>query len=108
MDNDSRFAPVACSLNQGDLALRAQRWRALAGRAGGQVSRTDNGLRLTFRAEQGVADELAELAALERDCCGFATWSVAMAEGQVALEVSAQDEVAVAAVQAMFDTLSSA
>ena len=108
MDNGSRSAPVACSLDQNDLALRAERWRTLAGRAAGQVTRTDSGLRLSFRAEQGVADELADLAALERDCCGFAQWSVALAGDRVVLEVSAPDEVAVAAVQAMFDALPSA
>jgi len=99
-------APVACTLNQQDLEQRAGRWQALAQRAGPQVSRTDRGLRLTFSAGPGVAAELDELAELERDCCGFANWSVTSAGDRLVLDVSAEGEVAVAAVQAMFDSVS--
>jgi hypothetical protein len=105
MNQQSEPAPVACSLNATGLALRAGRWHALAERAAGEVTRTDTGLRLAFSAGEGVAAELAELAALERDCCAFATWSVAEAGDQVVLEVSAQGEEGVGAVQAMFGTL---
>jgi len=99
-------APVACTLNQQDLEQRAGRWQELAQRAGPQVSRTDRGLRLTFSAGPGVAAELGELAELERDCCGFANWSVTSAGDRLVLDVSAEGEVAVAAVQAMFDSVS--
>ncbi len=108
MNQPTQSAPVACSLNATDLALRADRWQALAERAAGAVSRTETGLRLSFRAGEGVAAELAELAALERDCCAFATWSVAEAGDQVVLDVSARGEAGVGAVQAMFDTLPTA
>ena len=96
---------VACSLNQSDLAVRAERWLALADRAAGQVSRTKTGLRLTFRADQGVANELAELAVLERECCGFASWSVHEAGDNVVMDVSAEGDVAIGAVQSLFDAL---
>ena len=96
---------VACSLNQSDLAVRAERWQALADRSAGQVSRTETGLRLTFRADQGVANELAELAVLEGECCGFASWSVHEAGDNVVMDVSAVGEVAIGAVQSMFDAL---
>lgn len=99
-------APVACTLSQQDLRQRAGQWQALAQRAGGQVSRTDRGLRLTFSAGPGVAAELDELARLERDCCAFATWSVARTGDRLVLDVSADGEVAIGAVQAMFDSLS--
>lgn len=113
MCNDTRDdahaqAAVACTLSKQDLKQRAGRWLALAGRAGRQVSRTDRGLRLTFSAGPGVAAELDELAALERDCCAFASWSVSSAGDRLVLDVSADGEVAVAAVHAMFDSLPSA
>jgi hypothetical protein len=104
-DQQSAAAPVACSLSQTDLALRAERWNALADRAQGRVSRTGNGLRLTFAAAPGVADELEALAGLERDCCAFASWSVSTDGDRLALDVTAEDRVAIGAVQAMFDTL---
>jgi len=95
---------VACTLNQTELAARAERWQALADRAAGRASRTKTGLRLTFRADQGVAGELAELAAAERDCCAFASWSVQDAGDELVMDVSAKSGVAIGAVQAMFDT----
>ena len=98
--------PVACTLNQQDLKGRAERWQALSGRAGRGVSRTERGLRLTFSAVPGVAAELDELAELERECCAFATWSVTSEGDRLVLDVSANDDVAIAAVQAMFDGLS--
>lgn len=106
-DNQAQ-APVACALSEQDLRQRAERWRALARSAGQQVSRTDRGLRLTFSARPGVAAELDELAALERDCCAFATWSVSSADDRLVLDVSADGEVAVAAVQSTFDSLMTA
>jgi len=106
MGNDAH-APVACTLSQPDLKQRGERWQALAQRAGREVSRTDRGLRLTFSAGPGVAAELDELAELERGCCGFANWSVTSASDRLVLDVSAEDDVAVAVVQAMFDSFSS-
>lgn len=97
--------PVACTLNHRDLSQRAERWQTLAKKAGQQVSRTNRGLRLTFSAGPGVAAELDELAELERDCCAFATWSVTSADDRLVLDVSADGEMAVAAIQAMFRSL---
>ncbi len=98
-------ASVACSLSQGDLARRADRWRVLAEGALEQVSRTERGQRLTFRADPGVAAELEELSALERDCCSFATWSVDQVGGQFVLDISAAGDAGVQAVQALFGDL---
>ncbi len=100
--SDEAQEPVACSLNQQDLGQRAERWRALARRAEPQVTRTDSGLRLTFSAGPGVAAEVDELAALERDCCAFARWSVTAEADRVVLDVSADDAEAIAAVHGMF------
>jgi len=97
--------PVACSLGQADLAGRADRWRALAGRALARVSSTPRGLLLVFGAGPDVADELEALAALERGCCAFATWSVRADGGEIVLEVSGDGDEAAAAIQSMFAAL---
>jgi hypothetical protein len=60
---------VACSLSQASLARRSARWQELASRALQQASRTPHGQQLTFSTSQEAADELEELAALERRCC---------------------------------------
>jgi hypothetical protein len=96
---------VACSLSQADLAGRSARWRELARSALQQASRTPRGQRLTFSANQEAADELEELAALERQCCPFATWSVHSADGHLILDISATGPEGVGAVHAMFADL---
>jgi hypothetical protein len=101
MENDHAPAPLACSLGKSDRMQRAERWKALVAGAIRQQSQTRRGVRLAFADDPGVADELNELAALERDCCAFATWSVSRADGQVVLDVSGDSEQAAAAVQAM-------
>jgi hypothetical protein len=99
--------PVACTLGPGELAGRAARWQALAGRADGRVSRTEHGARLSFGAGEGVTGELRELVALERECCAFATWSLREQGGRVLVEISGGTPEAVTAVQAMFTSLAS-
>ena len=96
---------MACTLGTGDRAQRAARWEALTARALRQASRTERGLRLVFGAGPGVEDELRSLVALERECCGFARWSVSAASGRCTLEVSGDGEAAVAAAQALFPAL---
>src|SRR4051812_35375952 len=92
---------IACSLSTEAMPERRRRWlapsaRALAGRAP-----IEGGLRLTFRAAPGVAEELQALAALERDCCGFATFEVSEDHGRVTLDVTSSGE-GMAAVQQLF------
>jgi hypothetical protein len=105
MSSEPEYAPVACSLGQSDLAERARRWGELAAQALSQVSRTERGLRLVFGAGPGVAGELRALAAAERECCAFATWSVRADAGELVLEVSGDSPEAVTAVQGMFAAL---
>jgi hypothetical protein len=97
--------PIACSLGRDDLSERRERWQRLGARAAVEVVPTDRGLRLVFCREPGVEDELRELAALERDCCAFADWSVSTPGGSAVLEVGGSSDEAVAAVQAMFGSL---
>jgi hypothetical protein len=97
--------PVACSLSQADLARRSARWHELASRALQQASRTPHGQQLTFSTSHQAADELEELAALERRCCPFATWTVHSADGQLILDITATSPEGVQAVHAMFADL---
>ena len=90
--------PIACTLSDDGLAARGERWRRLADATGVEVVVIPSGLRLTFGP--GAECELAELAALERKCCGFADWTVT---GTV-LEVSGSRD-AVSAVQGLFSSL---
>jgi MerR family transcriptional regulator, copper efflux regulator len=102
-----RSAPIACSLAKGDLADRQERWHQLWQRAAVNAVTTSNGLRLLFRAEPGVKEELHQLADLERDCCAFADWSVQVRGEEVVLDVTAPTEEGITAVQAMFGKLRS-
>src|SRR5579871_4109735 len=97
---------VSCSLSRESLAERSERWHRLADRAFAGRAQTKEGLRLEFRREPGVEQELLELAALERECCAFADWRVHAENGVVALDVGGRSEEGIAAVQAMFTSLS--
>jgi hypothetical protein len=96
------YAPVVCSLGQRDLARRQRRWRALTSSALLDVAPTDHGLRMRFRADPGAEAELRDLAALERDCCSFATWTVHSSDDAHVMDIRGSSQEAVAAVRAMF------
>jgi len=83
---------IACRLTARDRAQRSERWGALGSY---DCEQLDDGLRLVFAAD--VEAELQELAALERECCAFAEWSVV---GN-AIEVRAHTAEAIAAVHAL-------
>jgi hypothetical protein len=95
--------PIACTLTAGELATRGARWHALAPAT---ASRKDlhDGIRLVFRPEPGVEAELRELAALEAECCAFASWRVHADESCVCLDITAATAEAVTAVQSMFES----
>lgn len=92
---------IACTLTTGDLAARRERWLRLIRASGTDRAQTPNGLRLGFPADAGVADELERLAAGERECCAWATWSVALAGDRVELDVTSTGD-GVAALHSMF------
>ena len=102
MGGDGASAVAACSLGAGDLARRAGRWEAVTARSLRRASRTERGVRLAFGAGPGVASELRALVALERDCCGFAAWSVRQDGDELTVEVRGHGGQAIAAVQALF------
>lgn len=97
----SRRMPIACNLERAELGERKKEWRALIASALIEKRETEVGLRLTF---QGTAEkELERLAAAERECCEFATWTVTRhQENEVALDVRTEGS-GVAALHLMFE-----
>jgi hypothetical protein len=103
----SGAVPVACTLTSAGLAAQGDRWEQLAARAMTGRAETAQGLRVFFRAEPGVEDELRALAAVENQCCAWAGWTVRADTGQVVLDVrSAAD--GIAALHSMFTSLPTA
>jgi hypothetical protein len=92
---------IACTLSPAQLPERRARWVALMERALAGRAEIADGLRLTFRAECGVEDELRALAVLERDCCGFAAFAVSPSGTRVVLDVTSSGE-GVEAVRRLF------
>ena len=92
---------VACTLTHHDLAAQAQRWRALGARAGIQGLAVDDGVRIKFRGDRGVEEELRSLVMVENDCCSWATWEVAREDGALAVSARSNGD-GVAALHGMF------
>jgi hypothetical protein len=92
---------IACTLTGGARIDRRERWRRLGESERGGVVETATGVRIVFRASPAVERELQELAALERECCAFATWTVRSEGSDLVLNVDGDGE-AVAAIHAMF------
>ena len=92
---------IACTLTTRDLAVQRERWLRLIRASGTSRAQTPNGLRLGFRADPGVAEELERLAAVERECCAWASWSVVVAGDRVELDVTSTGD-GVAALHSMF------
>jgi hypothetical protein len=93
--------PVACTLGSSDLAAQAGRWERLIARAITDRTETADGLRLSFRPEPGVEEELRRLVAAENECCRWAAWSVDTNAGAPALDVRSTGP-GVAALHGMF------
>jgi hypothetical protein len=99
--------PVACALSPADLAAQGSRWEQLAARALTGRAETADGLRLCFRREPGVEEELRALVTAENECCPWAAWTVRAAAGQVVLDIRSTAE-GIAILRGMFTALRSA
>jgi hypothetical protein len=78
---------VACRLSAAGLAAQKKRWDELRARSEIRQLVTQEGKRMYFRADEGVLAELEELAAVENDCCSWATWKVESLEDECVLHV---------------------
>ena len=93
---------VACTLTSADLAAQGEGWAQLAARAMTGRALTADGLRVSFRAEIGVEDELRRLVAVEKECCAWAAWTVRAGGAEVMLEVRSAAAEGVAVLHGMF------
>lgn len=92
---------IACTLTAEDLGAQAARWRKLRAEAGIARIATGSGVRLSFRDDVGVEEELRALADVENDCCSWALWEVARADGTLVLDVSSSGH-GIAVLHGMF------
>src|SRR5207248_197747 len=81
--------PVACKLTPAGLATQSDRWLELGAQALLERVETAHGLRISFRREAGVEEELRALVDVERDCCAWARWTVETGTGELVLDVRA-------------------
>ena len=102
--SDAAGGAVACLLTSEGLAAQANRWHRLAAIAMDERAETAAGLRITFRTEPGVHEELRQLVAVENECCPWAEWTVATGHGQIVLSVRAE-KAGVATLHGMFSDL---
>ena len=93
-------SPVACTLGAADLSQQAERWLRLLARAATARLETPHGLRIEFHADEGVAEELEQLVAVENECCSWAVWTVDAVAGQVVLDISSTGD-GIVAIQGM-------
>jgi len=82
--------PVACSLTPADRTAQADHWARLIARALTERTETAEGLRLSFRSEPEVEEELRALVAVESECCPWAAWTVETIAGSTVLDVSSE------------------
>jgi hypothetical protein len=92
---------IACTLAAAGLAAQARRWQRLMARAMTDLTETADGLRLSFRPEPGVAEELRRLVAVENDCCSWAAWAVETNAEATVLDVRSTGP-GIAALHGMF------
>ena len=95
--------PVACTLDAAGFQTQSERWAHLLASAGLERIETEDGLRLHFRAESGVDQELRELVAVETECCAWASWTVQSEPGQLVLRVRSTGD-GIAVIHSMFST----
>jgi len=81
--------PVACALGADDGPARMKRWAALGERAHPVAVRHGGTLEVRWEDGPGVVEELEVLAAAERECCSFVTWSVVAGAAGPVLRVAA-------------------
>ncbi|MEO3792428.1 hypothetical protein ABGB14_19620 [Nonomuraea sp. B10E15] len=90
---DLGWAPSACTLPTAEQPLRVAEFDALlagAVRAVARPERTRLRLELAFNPDD--AARAAELATRENGCCSFFTFTLTIADGSLALEVTVPDE----------------
>ena len=85
--------PIACTLQPGAEVQEAmERYRRLFYDALLERERTDDGVRWTFRASDGVERRVRSLAAMEAQCCAFLRMDVVVTPDAVVWDVTGPPE----------------
>jgi hypothetical protein len=84
--------PIACALAPGEGAERLRRWQALAARGRAVAELNGHLLEVRYSLDPAGGRELRELAAAERLCCAFVTWTVSQEQNHLVLRVAADPE----------------
>ena len=83
------WAPEDCTLPSAERPLRAAEFNELFEHAVIGAERLGPGrLRLTLRRDRQVAAKAAELAAAETECCSFFTFTLAVANDSLLLDIT--------------------
>ncbi len=93
--------PVACALDGNEASARVAEWTRLTEAALLRRERVDTGIRLTFRPDPEVAEELGRLIELEGRCCAWMSFAV-KDEGDLVVDVGATDETGRRALEEIF------
>jgi hypothetical protein len=80
--------PITCTLGSAELGPQVERWQTLYAAAGIRRTKIDAGLRVSFRPDPAVEDELRALVAIEVECCRWANWSIDAKPHELILEIS--------------------
>jgi len=80
--------PIACTLEPGAVPDRLTDWQMLLDRAADREA-IEGGVSLTFPADDGLAAQIAGLAAAEQHCCPFFTFTIRLTPGRLRLDVQA-------------------
>ncbi len=90
VDNPEAAAvPIACTLSPDDGATRMRRWEALSEKGRPNARRRGHMLQVRYQPDLGIREELEALAAAERQCCSFVSWTVSQDQDHVVLHVTA-------------------
>jgi hypothetical protein len=99
--NEADAAPVACTLSSAEMPAQVSQWEQLITRTMTGRTETTDGVRLRFRADPGVQDELHLLIKVEKQCCPWASWTIGGDTREIVLEVRST-EAGLAALHTMF------
>ena len=83
---------AACPLSEAALRRRGRHWRAVIDEALVEKAPVPGGVRLTFRPERSVVQDLVDLVDAERDCCGWASWTLTSTAEAAVVDVTARGE----------------
>jgi hypothetical protein len=107
VDIKAAATPIACDMTDAPDTgpERVAEYRRLFAQALIGRDRTPQGIRFRFRADDGIEQWVRELAAKEKSCCAFFTFTIACAGGEVLWDAGVVDDEAARAVLEEFYAL---